>query len=382
MLVYIALGIISFVLLAAGLLVWMAKRQIDRKTEQDVLEFLVKHPDCSSVVAIENGQVIIDYQSDVKRPLASVLKIVIAAEFAEQAAQGMIQPDEMISLTDLNRFYIPRSDGNAHPSWLEHLGQGSVDESKDFSFVPLIEVAKGMIQFSSNANTEFLMEKLGLDNINRRISALGLSEHDPIYPISSAMLIYAHLIKNDRLSSRQAEIAMKNLSDEQYVAKAKQLFEMIHRQSETISDLNSVKFPLSSQAVWSDRLPRSTAKEYAQLLQSTQNGERLSPKALPIFYNIMERKPKPGSPIERTGYKGGSTLDVLNQTLYYRDKTGNEGQLAIFIHERKRVELFWLKNKLDSFLRAYLTNSEFRSKMVTALGSPTHEKTAAETQTI
>lgn len=223
------------------------------------------------------------------------------------------------------------------------------------------------------------MEKLGLGNINRRISVLGLSEHDPIYPVSSAMLMYAHLIKNDRLSSRQAELAMKNLSDEQYIAKAQLLFDMIRQHPETISDLNNVKFPLSAQAVWSDRLPRSTAKEYAQLLQSIQNGERLSPKALPIFYNIMERKPKPGSPIKRTGFKGGSTLDVLNQTLYYRDKAGNEGQLAIFIHERKRMELFWVKNKLDSFLRAYLTNTDFRNTAVAALGKPTLDKSEVET---
>ncbi|MFD1179484.1 serine hydrolase [Paenibacillus puldeungensis] len=382
MLVYIAIGIVSFVLLAAGLLVWMAKRQIDRKTEQDVLEFLAQQPDCSSVVAIENGQVVIDYQSNVKRPLASVLKIVIAAEFAEQAAQGTIQPDEMISLADLNRFYIPNSDGNAHSSWLGHLGQETTDGAESSGFVPLIEVTRGMIQFSSNANTEFLMEKLGLDNINRRITALGLSEHDPIYPVSSAMLMYAHLIKNDCLSSRQAEQAMKNFSDEQYVAIANQLFDMIRQLPDTISDLNRINLPLSAQAVWSDRLPRSTAKEYAQLLQSIQNGERLSPIALPIFYDIMERKPNPESPIERIGFKGGSTLDILNEALYYRDKAGNEGQLVIFIHERKRMELFWLKNKLDLFLRAYLTNPEFRNSAVTALGKSTRENTAVEPQAI
>jgi D-alanyl-D-alanine carboxypeptidase len=35
-------------------------------------------------------------------PLASTVKIIIAIEYAEQAAQGQINPDEKISLSELN----------------------------------------------------------------------------------------------------------------------------------------------------------------------------------------------------------------------------------------------------------------------------------------
>lgn len=55
--------------------------------------------------------------------------------------------------------------------------------------VSLEEVAKGMVKFSSNANAEYLMELLGLDNINRNLQSLSLPAHQPLFPIVSSLYI-------------------------------------------------------------------------------------------------------------------------------------------------------------------------------------------------
>ena len=61
--------------------------------------------------------------------------------------------------------------------------------------VSLEEVAKGMVKFSSNASTEYLMEVLGLDNINRNLQSLALPAHQPLFPIVSSLYIPGYLHK-------------------------------------------------------------------------------------------------------------------------------------------------------------------------------------------
>ncbi|MEC0139813.1 serine hydrolase [Paenibacillus macerans] len=347
-----------------GLLVFYAKRKDERKTEADVLQFLAAHPELASMYVMENDRVLIDYQSDVKRPLASVLKIILAIELAEQAAEGRIDMNEAVPLDSLRRFYIPGTDGGAHPSWLDALGPAVTADGT----VSLMEAAKGMIHYSSNANTEYFMERLGLDNINARIQKLALSRHDPIFPVSSAMLMYGYMTKYEHMSHRQAEQAMKGLTDQEYAAKAQLIFDWIRQNPESIPSLHDRSTPIPVQRIWSSKLPGATVKEYAVLLQNIQKGESLSPEAARIAREIMERKPKPESRYITIGSKGGSSLSIMNQTLYCEDKQGNRIQLALFIHEPQGLEIMWLGKKLDLFLQKYLTDDHFKQQVIQTLG--------------
>lgn len=42
-----------------------------------------------------------------------------------------------------------------------------------------------MITYSSNANTDYLINKLGIDSINARAAALGISQHEDVYQLSA-----------------------------------------------------------------------------------------------------------------------------------------------------------------------------------------------------
>ncbi|WP_334072288.1 MULTISPECIES: serine hydrolase [Paenibacillus] len=354
--------IVVFIVLALLLFMGLGryiKKKDDQKTEQDVLKFIANHPERVSIHVIENGEHTVSYGSDHKRPLASVVKLVIAAEFAEQAAEGKIIAEERVPLRNLERFYIPGTDGNAHPGWLKSLGSLSPDEPT----VPLLEVARGMIRFSSNANTEFLLEKLGLDRVNRRIGLLGLKEHDPIYPISSSMLVYSYLMETRELSHRQVLEAMKRLPYEEMSELAKDIFTRISQDSAWIPRLSRTRSPLAAQRIWSAKLPGSTAREYANLLCRIRRGELLSPQATGILLDLLDRPQSPDSPFKTLGGKGGSTLTILNQALYCEDALGNQAQLAVFIHDPDGMELLWLNHKLDLFLREYLTNRSFKDEV-------------------
>ena len=73
---------------------------------------------------------------------------------------------------------MPNTDGGAQDRWQSYLEKkGKITEGA----VSLEEVARGMVRFSSNANAEYLMEVLGLDNINRNLQSLSLPAHQPIF---------------------------------------------------------------------------------------------------------------------------------------------------------------------------------------------------------
>lgn len=150
-----------------------------KNNDDDFLEYLKKNPDKVSCCYIENGQTIISYQAEQKMPLASVMKIMIAVEFIRQIRSGRISPDQTVALEDLERYYIPHSDGGAHKNWLREIHQGKQEQRKS---VTLQEVAEGMTKYSSNANTEYLMDVLGLEAVNRTVDEICGSEHDPIFP--------------------------------------------------------------------------------------------------------------------------------------------------------------------------------------------------------
>ena len=53
-------------------------------------------------------------------PLASTVKIIVAIEFAKQAAHNVFSKNEKIALSELAKYYIPNTDGDAHPQWINY----------------------------------------------------------------------------------------------------------------------------------------------------------------------------------------------------------------------------------------------------------------------
>lgn len=49
------------------------------------------------------------------------VKILVAAEYAMQVDEGILIKDSIVSLDELNKFYLKGSDGNAHKDWLEEM---------------------------------------------------------------------------------------------------------------------------------------------------------------------------------------------------------------------------------------------------------------------
>lgn len=341
------------------LLLLLLSLQIQPAYSQDLSEniahFIKDNPGKSSIYLVRNDTVLADINSDRIMPLASTVKILIAIEYAQQVAKGMINPQEMIDSSELDHYYIPMTDGGAHPNWLKSMQQKQLIQGGK---IPLAEVAKGMIKFSSNANTEYLIERLGLDNINSNIQKLGLTKQQPLYPFVSALMVYS---KKDK---REAE----ELSMEQYVAAAKEMHERM-KNDPTVS--KQVKFfPLETQKVWSDRLPGATTKEYVSIMKKINSRNYFDTCTQRNLDGVMETLLE--NPVNRTylkhaGMKGGSTLFVLTIAMYATTTDGDKTELAYFFNDLEVNEGPKLQKDMNVFNLKIIKDAEQRKKLIEIL---------------
>lgn len=328
---------------------------------QRVLQFMKNNPDRSAVLLLENDTIVSRHEADKVLPLASTVKIIVAIEYAEQAAAGQLNPDEPVALSDLETFYVPKTDGGAHEAWLETLGEKLQNDA-----VPLREVVRGMIRFSSNANTEWLMDKLGLDRINARTDSLGLKQHTPIYYIVSALFVGKEAFPG--LKGKALTKAWRKMDMETYIRHT----QAIHKKLITDPSYKSVLGDLNTgvQKAWTDKLPAASPNDYVSIVRR-MNRKTFSPTVQALLDEVMEtmmENDKNAARFQHAGMKGGSTMSLLTRAMYATDKQGTTIEMTYFLHDLSAIEMIRLQSSMSDFEQAVLTDAAFRMQMREQLG--------------
>jgi beta-lactamase class A len=154
------------------------------------VEQMLQAPADVALVAFELGNEDggIFLNGDQPVPLASVVKIIHLVAYAQAVQEGALDPGTRVSLADLEAFYLPNSDLGAHPQALAALREeGLVDESAQT--IALEQVPRMMMQYSSNAATDFLHFLLGQERLEQTIIDLGLLTHTAPCPFLGQFLL-------------------------------------------------------------------------------------------------------------------------------------------------------------------------------------------------
>jgi len=332
-----------------------------KPNEQIVLNFIKDNPNNSAIKLIRNDSIIAEKNPNKVMPLASTVKIVLAIEYAIQSSEGNLNPNEEIPLKELEKFYVFNTDGDAHPSWLK-----SVKEKVNNDKISIREIAKGMIKYSSNANTEWLSQKLGIENINKRIASLGISDHTEFYYIVSALFVGKEKFPN--LKGKELKAKLEDLSLEDYIGVTNSIHSKLLK--DTTYKKNIGELGLDIQRIWSDNLPSSTVNEYARIMKKINSRTYFDPGSQKYLDEVMEfllENPANRKWLEHSGMKGGSTAFVLTKALYATDKKGNKTELAYFFDDLGILENTRLQGSMNEFELNILTNKEFRDKIKDAL---------------
>lgn len=154
----------------------------DADRAADVRQYIAVTGDSVGIACypIDQSQFGVFTNADERFPLASTVKIMTLGVYARAVASGRFNPAERVPLDDLDAYYLPRTDGGAHPAFLDGVQPDANDT------IALSEVVEGMIYFSSNAAADFLLARmvdadfqalyrlLGVENTDVPVSFLGL----------------------------------------------------------------------------------------------------------------------------------------------------------------------------------------------------------------
>lgn len=329
-----------------------------------LLSFIQQHPDNSSVRLQRNDTVIVSRNENKMMPLASTVKIMVALEFAKQASHQLIDPAKQVALSELDKYYIPNTDGNAHPQWLAYEKQkGNISNDS----VSLLEVARGMMMFSSNANTEYLMDLLGLNNINQNYKLLGVKNYTPVFYLVSSLFIY----QNPKKKSEDKILKqIRSLSAHDYFKATEVIHEQLEHDPKYKSEFRPQDLTMPMQKLWSDLLPASTTKAYTQIAYVINHRQIFSPATYKILSQILEtimENPANQQWLTHAGEKGGSTSFVLTRVIYATLKNGEQIELAYFLDGLTPQEEQKLQSWMNTFELRILTDPKFVDEVKNAL---------------
>src|SRR5699024_3509110 len=142
-------------------------------------------------------------------------------------------PKKIIKMEELNRFYIPKTDGNAHANCLASLNQPTD--------VTLKQVVEGMVTYSSNANTDYLIYELGINSINHTLSKSELDSNDNVMTITCQLYIPVKIM-NEGMRKDESFKHNESLSRKDYEESVLKAFE----ESCALNDTEAIKKELYS----------------------------------------------------------------------------------------------------------------------------------------
>jgi D-alanyl-D-alanine carboxypeptidase len=309
------------------------------KTPEGLLEYIIAHPQDVSLVAYEigNSQKGIFYNADEKRPLASTIKILILAEYARQVDWGILSPNELVNLSDFDIYYLPGTDGNAHPDALKELKTKGYINS--LNQVELRQIAWAMIRFSDNAATDYLIERLGRNNLDKLVEDLELQNQDIPLPIIGQILAWS----NQRLSNNFVErlnhyqsMKRKEYENEVYINTETWQNHQEFRAVEIKKTQSKNWLKFQEQQVISQALNcGGTAKVYALIMEKIYSSSLISPAADKIMRDHLEWQMEFAGnqqEIDAFGFKNGSLPGIITEACYLKPKKAKNARVfALFL---------------------------------------------------
>ncbi len=352
----IAMGVLGVAIVGGAVLL----HQFNQR-KHELAEIIRTHTSTTAVVAYtldELGRPLADgrkvfYNADMPLVLASTVKTAVLVAYAEAVEVGELNPEEQVSVADLEKYYLPKTDGGAHAAGLAGLGIPTDADGfarDQTARLTLDDIARIMIHNSGNAETDYLLVRLGPERIATTLTAAGLAHHTPLPTLLGITLVmFNHESPLTDAAQRQAvieEVTKGNLAApdslaDLYVHNANwRAAQLAFMQSDAFL-VAAEQMGWDGQVEASQLLPHGTAREYAHLMAQIASGQLNSPAVSTRIQQKLETSP--GDVLmrllfhQRYGAKDGCTAGVLTLVSYAVPKTGPfAGQtrvVVIFIND-------------------------------------------------
>ncbi|MFY0606769.1 MAG: serine hydrolase [Cyclobacteriaceae bacterium] len=351
--------------LRTALAFWMLTLSSACVHAQSMEDFVNANPNKVSFCVIINDSIEFGRNQYRMMPAASLSKTIIALEFIYQVASGDQSEEAMVSMSDID--YLAIGDSN-YKNWKKQIKQDQLVKNDQ---IALKYVVQGMIRYSANACADYLINRLGLENINNRIRLLNLT-HEPIFPFTASLLHAFNYCDMDK----SAFIAdAKKWNKEEYLDQVVLLHDRIMTDpkfwKETKKRIKKSRYSDTDyDSIWTNSFSQSTAYAYARLIADI-NKRKLAPEFTTLVQMIFEKwtfsdNPQLIDSFDRVAYKGANSNSLINIWLYLADQEGNTMQFVGLFNHLTKNEYAIVEQNISNFGFALLTDPAMRAKFISS----------------
>lgn len=278
----------------------------DVTTPEGWIGYIAANSD-SVAVALDDGTgTVLEHRADDPQPLASAVKVVHLAAYAQAVADGRLDPDERVPVSEWERWYLPDTDGYAHPAALERLGAAGPDAT-----VTLDGMVSAMIRESDNAVPDYLRDRLGDDALRDAAAQGGWGDFLPPTMLGSTLAMFDASLDDETAA---------------WDAARRYAVEPAYR-DEVLTTAQFGDDPFAD----IDRIQRfgnaGSAADVASLHRSIADGS-FGPGA-DLARSHLEWQPAPTG-FDGLGFKGGSLPGILTEAMTFRREDGSIAS-AVFL---------------------------------------------------
>lgn len=215
---------------------WVPKTQ----SLKGLTEYIGEHPDRVSLtsIVINNPDSVITFRENIPRTMGTIGNFFLIATYARQVEAGELDPDEQISLEEVNRYQLPYIDQSNHQEALAGLREtGNITSSQKISLDNLVGAS---IRYNDLAIFDYLFFRFGPDAIRDTYQLLNIQQTDLILPFSGLFILInphlynenfdTHFTNIDNLNHQTFRDSVLNISrryhkNERYHSRVSEVFE-------------------------------------------------------------------------------------------------------------------------------------------------------------
>ncbi|MEV4732032.1 serine hydrolase [Saccharopolyspora sp. NPDC049426] len=330
----------------------------DLATPEGWLSWIAAHRNGLGLVLDDGRGTHLAHRADSAQPLASAVKVLHLAAYADAVETGRLDPRELVRVGDWERYYVP-TDGGAHAASLRHLGvptgETGLHAADPEHRVALDDVVAVMILFSDSAAPDLLRDRLGADAVIRAAAVRGWPDAD----VRSLCAEYLFLVLPETAPPAGLPVAARRTWG--FALERRHRDDPALRQ-EVLRRLQSGLPRYPEQVSWASTTAAGSAARLAAVHSALSSGGGLAREHL--------ERPLAGSPppgVAGVGLKGGSLPGVLTSGISVRRTDGSLGWGALLAHGDISAEQLSTGNPGLPLLLA-VEDPRWRDRLMAALG--------------
>ena len=292
-----------------------------------LLDWITTHPDRASVLVDDGHGGGIGHLADHPRPIASAAKVIHLVAYAQAVTSGRLDPDAPVPVAEWERWYVPGTDGGAHPAAVQALGLQPADS------VRWDDLMAVMVGFSDNAAPDLLRETLGDAALVDAAAAGGWTDPD-LPSFGGESLLALRLSTPDPPPTGPARRAAALAALRAYAADPAQRA-AVADQAAALAAPGQATPPgadaeIARLLAWFDGAPAGTAAQLAGMHRAAATGG-LGPQVSAIVRGHLERPLADRLPagVRGAGQKGGNLPGLICNAVTIRREDGSLGLAVV-----------------------------------------------------